>query len=202
MIEEARAKAQSETVSPDSTDVPVNDANEQLPTPPNEPAPPVLPRRLVEASPSRWTTPGTASSPSSSPPPLDDVDPQSFDDAQLDDVLQTTVDPIALANRHFDYGSSKASPSSSIEAELDSDDERPRWSTASDVVTARPIDDEGTFGPVSLPPYNASADTAWRDDGGSATLRTVALPDAATAVDGILTPPPELQEEGNLGLLL
>ncbi|KAI0032314.1 hypothetical protein K488DRAFT_12425, partial [Vararia minispora EC-137] len=131
MIEEARAKTHLETCSSPNTDVPISNVQAQLPTPPNEPAPPALPRRLGEMAhfgTARWATPGTgtASSPSSSPPPLDDADPPSFDDAQLDDVLQTTLDPLVLANHHFDFGSSKASPSSSIEAELDeSEEERP-----------------------------------------------------------------------------
>jgi ubiquitin carboxyl-terminal hydrolase 4/11/15 len=111
--------------------------NEQLPTPPDEPI------TLVSVSVSgpakkeplqtshnwtntgRWPTPQSESSStiSTSPPPLDEGDSElpSFADSQLDEVLQDSLDPLVLASKRFDFG--KASPTSSNEVEIDSDDE-------------------------------------------------------------------------------
>ncbi|KAI0311746.1 hypothetical protein OF83DRAFT_1177271 [Amylostereum chailletii] len=164
-IEAARSKAESSGSSDDTTFM---NTDSQLPTPPNELTPPVLPRRLGEReySPARslgstygpstrWAaTPQTTSSPSSSPPPLDDGDPPSFDEAPFDDVLQTSVlelDPLALESHHFDFPdpSTKASPTSSNEAELDSDDDNDnflprsrRWKYANDSRMDDPDADE------------------------------------------------------------
>jgi hypothetical protein len=105
--------------------------NEQLPTPPDEPI------TLVSVSVSgpakkepshswtntgRWPTPQSESSStiSTSPPPLDEGDSElpSFADSQLD---EDSLDPLVLASKRFDLG--KASPTSSNEVEIDSDDE-------------------------------------------------------------------------------
>lgn len=74
-----------------------------------------------------WPTPRSngKSSPASSPPPLDENDPPSFEDSQFDDIVQTTLDPLVIASHQFDFPdpSSRASPTSSNEAEPDIDDE-------------------------------------------------------------------------------
>ncbi|TCD71861.1 CSN-associated deubiquitinating enzyme Ubp12 [Steccherinum ochraceum] len=97
----------------------------QLPTPPSEPMRPLisLPRSHHDDADVGWSTPpdtrsSSASRGSSSPPPLDDVDPPSFDDSALD--------PLILATHRFDMpdplpSPSLPSPSSSNEAEMDSD---------------------------------------------------------------------------------
>ena len=105
--------------------------NEQLPTPPDEPitlvSVSVSGPAKKEPSPSwtntgRWPTPQSESSStiSTSPPPLDEGDSElpSFADSQLD---EDSLDPLVLASKRFDLG--KASPTSSNEVEIDSDDE-------------------------------------------------------------------------------
>ncbi|KAF8273104.1 hypothetical protein EI94DRAFT_1769417 [Lactarius quietus] len=69
----------------------------------------------------RWPTPQSESSStiSTSPPPLDEGDGElpSF----ADSVDEDSLDPLVLASKRFDLG--KASPTSSNEVEIDSDDE-------------------------------------------------------------------------------
>jgi hypothetical protein len=45
----------------------------------------------------------------------------SFSDSQFDEVLQDSLDPLVLSSNRFDFG--RASPTSSNEVEIDSDDE-------------------------------------------------------------------------------
>jgi ubiquitin carboxyl-terminal hydrolase 4/11/15 len=119
----------------------------QLPTPPDEPD-----TSYGHTGPSKLYTmiqgPGDASglrsfnhhgssypessggSSASSPPVLEDVEPPSFDDSQYDDLIATPMDPLHLASQHFDFPdpSQRASPTSSVGAEPDTDDARMgRW---------------------------------------------------------------------------
>ncbi|KAI0065534.1 cysteine proteinase [Artomyces pyxidatus] len=142
-VEAARLKATSSGPTDMVLNTPPN-VGLQLPTPPNERAPPLPsvamgerdPPRTLRATPylfsESWHTPQSGSSSrSTSPPPLDDGDPPSFDDAQFDHVLQSsTLDPLELSSQQYDFPgpgpSSKASPTSSNEVEQDSEDERMR----------------------------------------------------------------------------
>ncbi|PCH44360.1 cysteine proteinase [Wolfiporia cocos MD-104 SS10] len=74
-----------------------------------------------------WPTPQSVarSSPaSSSPPPLEDSELPSFEESQFDDVLQSSLDPLAISAHSFDFPdpSARSSPTSSIEAEVDVED--------------------------------------------------------------------------------
>ncbi|KDQ61690.1 hypothetical protein JAAARDRAFT_123860 [Jaapia argillacea MUCL 33604] len=139
-IESARVKEQA-TTNPDLPALPVS-----LPTPPSEPDPfsdkvasGRVQSQLVPES-SQGTphpdTPSQTSSPSS-PPPLDDGEPPSFEDAQFDQLLPETVTSLILSDlkksfdtRRFNSGdystadsvSNHASPASSNEAEPDIDE--------------------------------------------------------------------------------
>ncbi|KAH9933298.1 uncharacterized protein B0H18DRAFT_982923 [Fomitopsis serialis] len=135
-IEEARQK----TAAPSQ---PEEDGATQLPTPPSEAneqyvlptqEEPKLPwlASLTAMAPyigdnGGWPTPqsNARSSPASSPPPLDDGEPPSFEDSQHDDVVQTSRDPLAHSAHQFDFpdpsSSSRNSPTSSAEAEPDPD---------------------------------------------------------------------------------
>jgi ubiquitin carboxyl-terminal hydrolase 4/11/15 len=69
----------------------------------------------------RWPTPQSESSSiSTSPPPQDEADSElpSFSESNFDDSLQDSLDPLMLSSNRFDM-----SPTSSNEAEIDSDDE-------------------------------------------------------------------------------
>ncbi len=135
-IEAARLNSEPSSVT--ETPVPVI-INEQLPTPPDEPVTlisisstsgPAKKEPPQQASHSwtstgRWPTPQSEASStiSTSPPPLDEGDSElpSFADSQFDEVLQDSLDPLVLSTKRFDFG--KASPTSSNEVEIDSDDE-------------------------------------------------------------------------------
>ncbi|KZT63497.1 cysteine proteinase [Daedalea quercina L-15889] len=109
----------------------------QLPTPPSEADrlvqdEPILPWpgpvTETETPTNGWPTPqsNAHSSPASSPPPLDDGDPPSFEEAQYDDLVQTPLDPLVLLTaQQFAFpdptSSSRNSPTSSVEAEPDPD---------------------------------------------------------------------------------
>jgi len=105
----------------------------QLPTPPSESGAPVpFPFPLAQQSNSvGYLTPrsNTRSTPTSSPPPLEDGDPPSFEDAQFDEQLHPeALDPLAIASQQFDFpdpASARASPTSSIEAQFDEDENPP-----------------------------------------------------------------------------
>lgn len=122
------ARTNSEPSSLTETPMPVS-INEQLPTPPDEPITLVtVTSGPAKKEPShnwtntgRWPTPQSEASStiSTSPPPLDEGESElpSFADSQLDE----DSDPLVLASKRFDLG--KASPTSSNEVEIDSDDE-------------------------------------------------------------------------------
>ncbi|EGN96654.1 hypothetical protein SERLA73DRAFT_111301 [Serpula lacrymans var. lacrymans S7.3] len=120
-----QATAQSPSPSPGLDSVSVQMDN-RLPTPPSEsgPSSKESPLRLSNSG---WLTPQSKSksSPSSSPPPLDDIEPPTFEESGYDDILQTSLDPLSVASHQFDFPdpSYKTSPTSSNEAELDEDDE-------------------------------------------------------------------------------
>ncbi|KAI0272603.1 hypothetical protein BC834DRAFT_817600 [Gloeopeniophorella convolvens] len=131
------ARLQSETNSVAETPGPVH-ITEQLPTPPNELATQAsgsgsgkrdAPQTSSWTSSGRWATPKSESSSlSTSPPPLDDGDAElpSFADSQFDDVLQESLDPLALSAQRYDFPDpvpGRASPTSSNEVNPDSDDE-------------------------------------------------------------------------------
>lgn len=130
MIEAAKQKA--------AAPPPEEDAPAQLPTPPSEGQVEVLPAQGLSAellsnmlppdsglSEGSWPTPqsNARSSPSSSPPPLDDADPPSFEEALDDRILQSPFDPLEISNQRFEFPdpSSRNSPTSSNEAEPDVD---------------------------------------------------------------------------------
>jgi ubiquitin carboxyl-terminal hydrolase 4/11/15 len=100
----------------------------QLPTPPSESAAPVPFPLTQQPSSVGYLTPrsNTRSTPTSSPPPLDDCDPPTFEDSQNDELLMhgDDLDPLEIASQKFDFPdpSARASPTSSIEAEPDYDD--------------------------------------------------------------------------------
>lgn len=102
----------------------------QLPTPPSESAAPTpFPFPLAQRpSSAGYLTPrsNSRSTPASSPPPLDDVDPPTFEDSQNDELLipEDGLGPLEIASQQFDFPdpSARASPTSSNEAEPDYDD--------------------------------------------------------------------------------
>ena len=130
-IEEARLKQPGSKANPDDIAI-----DTQLPTPPNESnhssylnsgtsrlaALVPLPANTARDS---WPTPrsDSKSSPASTPPALEDSELPDFENSQLDEVIQTSLDPLQIASHHYDFPdpSSKASPTSSIEAEPDFD---------------------------------------------------------------------------------
>lgn len=79
----------------------------------------------------RWPTPQSdaRSSPNSSPLPPDEMDPPSFEDAQFDDVIASSLSPLGLSTQQFDFPdpSSRSSPTSSNEAEPDLDRDQEDW---------------------------------------------------------------------------
>ncbi|KAH9941516.1 hypothetical protein B0H21DRAFT_547104 [Amylocystis lapponica] len=117
----------------------------QLPTPPQEGDDSFAPSkrgpggilalvRMDTLSRSRlpdWPTPvsNPRSSPASSSSLLDEGDPPSFEDARYDEVVQSSLDPLALSARQFDFPNpSINSPTSSNEAEPDLEpDTDPSW---------------------------------------------------------------------------
>ncbi|CCM00357.1 uncharacterized protein FIBRA_02387 [Fibroporia radiculosa] len=124
MVEAARTKA---TVSSTSTQ-PVDPPAQTVLTPPttesnNSVAPQLASLAGLRSFTDDWPTQSQLS-PASSPPPLDDGEPPSFENAQFDSVLQTSLDPLAISTHRFDYpsSSSRDSPTSSIEALPDMDD--------------------------------------------------------------------------------
>ncbi|EPQ56354.1 UCH-domain-containing protein [Gloeophyllum trabeum ATCC 11539] len=126
-IEEARSKPHT---SPNASQADVAD-DVQLPTPPDEVAPVsgMTKELLFSDLPFRGLPSPALSSSASSPPPLDDVEPPSFDDAQFDDIVQTSVDPLVFVNRAYDFPnpSSHPSPSSSNDVEVDEDERMDPW---------------------------------------------------------------------------
>ncbi|THH21501.1 hypothetical protein EW146_g63 [Bondarzewia mesenterica] len=141
IIEAARIRAETEVNSTENS-VAIN-ADSQLPTPPNEPVRSRYPDEQVLNSvlqdftqrtaalqpyPGHWPMSQSGlSSLTTTPPPLEEGDYlPSFENAKYDDIIDSALDPLALSTRQFDFPdpSSKASPTSSIEAELDSDDDR------------------------------------------------------------------------------
>lgn len=142
-IEAARLYSEPSSVA--ETPVPVH-VNEQLPTPPDEPLTLITvsssrkkePPQASHNWPStgRWPTPQSESSSiSTSPPPLDEADSElpSFSESQFDDTLQDSLDPLMLSSNRFDM-----SPTSSNEAEIDSDDEPNAHVIESDSSRASP----------------------------------------------------------------
>ncbi|KAH7927348.1 cysteine proteinase [Leucogyrophana mollusca] len=139
-IEDARLK--SSIVTEASTTTP---ADNQLPTPPSESTTPAF-VMLQPSADVGWPSPqsNSRSSPASSPPPLDDGDPPSFEDSKYDDAINpSNLDPLSLASHRFDFPdpSWKASPTSSNEAEPDCDD-APSPSCSPSQVDSR----SGSFG--------------------------------------------------------
>ncbi|KAI0077704.1 cysteine proteinase [Panus rudis PR-1116 ss-1] len=117
-IEEFRNKPRLET-----TDSRVK-VSTQLPTPPSEAKSLLDPDELISSA-----TPLSlpSFSPGSSPPPLDDGDPPAFEEALDDPVIQSSLGQLTdlpiTVNPDFDFPDpgSRASPSSSVEAEADPD---------------------------------------------------------------------------------
>lgn len=127
----------------------------QLPTPPNETVAPtlVLPQKPLNAG---WLTPQShgKSSPSSSPPPLDDADLPNFEDSQNDRLIsEGPLDSLLMGEQSFDFPepSFKASPTSSNEVEVDDDP---------DEELRRQFDDSPT----------SSTNPMWREIGHSISL--------------------------------
>lgn len=128
-IQEARSKEHS--ASPSSPEH-INIAT-QLPTPPDEPSrssysnsgssrlAALLTHLPMDDCPTPRST--TRSSAGSSPPPLEDKEPPSFEESHFDSIIQSSLDPLQVASHHFDFPeqSSQASPTSSTEAEPDLD---------------------------------------------------------------------------------
>lgn len=124
-IEEAGRQAAAEVEAE-------NDAAQdvQLPTPPSESGAAPFPFPLTQQhSSAGYLTPrsNTRSTPTSSPPPLDDGDPATLE-AQSDDLIADDglgLGPLELASQQFDFPdpSARASPTSSVEVELDCDEE-------------------------------------------------------------------------------
>jgi ubiquitin carboxyl-terminal hydrolase 4/11/15 len=114
-----------------------------------------------------WPTPrsNAQSSPTSTPPPLEDTELPSFDKSQYDELVNASLDPLQIASQRYDLpdslskpspiatdldyvhvgshwdlpdSSSKASPTSSNEAEpdLDSDHNGHDWSVPRGIVGA------------------------------------------------------------------
>ncbi|EKM50435.1 uncharacterized protein PHACADRAFT_129620 [Phanerochaete carnosa HHB-10118-sp] len=84
----------------------------------------------MKISPDTWRPPhtdwdNTSTSPASTPPPLDDLEPPTFEDSQLDPILQTSLPPLQLSAAQFDFPdpTSRGSPSS-VRAEFDQDQEQ------------------------------------------------------------------------------
>lgn len=107
----------------------------QLPTPPSESGTTPFPfPSTQQPSNAGYLTPrsNTRSTPTSSPPPLDDGDPTALE-AQSDDLIAEdalTLCPLELASHQFDFPdpSARASPTSSVEVEPDYDDDPARSS--------------------------------------------------------------------------
>jgi len=127
-IEEARSKQPGPNANLDDIAI-----DTQLPTPPNESSQSSYlnsgTSRLAALVPvparDVWPTShsNAKSSPASTPPALEDSELPDFENSQLDEVIQTSLDPLQIASHHYDFPdpSSKASPTSSIEAEPDFD---------------------------------------------------------------------------------
>ena len=130
-IQAARVQTEADD-SPDEDEGPlIIHFDNQLPTPPSESdATQHYEKRQTPIDSSdlitEWTAlPSGTSSVSTTPPPLDEF-PPSFERSQFDVILMDgTEDPLDAASHRFDFPdpSSKASPTSSNEAELDSDDD-------------------------------------------------------------------------------
>ncbi|KAI0788771.1 hypothetical protein C8Q75DRAFT_767864 [Abortiporus biennis] len=118
-IEEARSIPREPSPTPEE-----QSKDDQLPTPPSETpkdednSVPVT--FWPSEQPSWGESPSVAlSSPvSSSPPPLDEADPPSFEDSQLDDLIDPTLSSL---HNNFAFPDPSRSPTSSNEAEAESD---------------------------------------------------------------------------------
>ncbi|KAG2113122.1 uncharacterized protein F5147DRAFT_62881 [Suillus discolor] len=128
-IEEAGRKAATEAEEENAVE-----PEAQLPTPPSESDATPFPFPSTQPSNAGYLTPqsNTRSTPTSSPPPLDDGDPTMLE-AQSDDLIAEdglTLGPLELASHQFDFPnpSGGASPTSSVEVEPDYDDDPSRTS--------------------------------------------------------------------------
>lgn len=129
MIEKARCKTTVE-VEVEVESAAAAEQEVQLPTPPSENGVAPFPFPLTQQpSTVGYMTPRSnpRSTPTSSPPPLDDGDP-SMSEAQNDDLIAEDglgLGPLELASQQFDFPdpSGRASPTSSVEVEPDYDDD-------------------------------------------------------------------------------
>lgn len=121
----------------------------QLPTPPSEPFRALtLPGSLEDDIDNGWSAnrSSSASRGSSSPPPLDDVDPLGGDDSLPPSFEHSGLDPLILPADRFDMPDplpspslpSPVSPTSSLEAEMDSEPELDEEVKAEQRRTLRP----------------------------------------------------------------
>lgn len=78
----------------------------------------------------------TSTSPASTPPPLDDLEPPSFEDSQLDPLVPSTLAALPLSAAQFDFPdpTSRGSPSS-VRAEFDQDVEQDIEFDSDDSIT-------------------------------------------------------------------
>ncbi|KAI0289608.1 hypothetical protein BC826DRAFT_914263 [Russula brevipes] len=167
-IEAARQGSEPSSVA--ETPVPVHHVNEQLPTPPDEPLTLVTESSSRKQDPSqaqanrnwpstgRWPTPQSESSSiSTSPPPLDEPDGElpSFAESQYDEVLQDSLDPLVLSSNRYDL--ERASPTSSNEVQVDSDDERSGRVESDSKEASPPLREE-------MPGEAQGGTDTWKDD--------------------------------------
>ncbi|EIW79313.1 cysteine proteinase [Coniophora puteana RWD-64-598 SS2] len=121
-IQEFRQKVQEEQLQREAAAA-VSEGN-QLPTPPSESTTPAyVSTRQTSVANTGWLTPqsNSRSSPDSSPPPPDEGDPPLFE--ELEDMSSNPLEHVAARDFDFPDPSNLASPSSSVEAEPDRDDE-------------------------------------------------------------------------------
>lgn len=169
-IEEAGRKAAAEAEEEN-----VAEPEVQLPTPPSESGATPFPfPSTQQPSNAGYLTPrsNTRSTPTSSPPPLDDGDPTTLE-VQSDDLIAEdglTLCPLELASHQFDFPdpSARASPTSSVEVEPDYDDDPSRsslFSTHADIDSLVGSGQNGLPSPaVSDPDINPFSDMNLQKD--------------------------------------
>ncbi|GLB43409.1 putative peptidase C19 family protein [Lyophyllum shimeji] len=176
-IEEARRKPPAQADDSMTVDT-------QLPTPPSEDSMSTPARPMLGTQPlpnDSWTPRSQGSNDDSSVPSPSPDDVPALEEPLPHDQFINTLDPLSIASHRFDFpeASSKASPTSSNEAEVDTDTDDLDWEEnpsgfevgVSEVVPSNSPDAMGSPSSASsaseLNPFN-DANTQKRDDHGAA----------------------------------
>lgn len=134
IVEAARASAEQSPASPADGVLPEIKLDDiGLPTPPADDDDDMIGPKLrginsiLKSKSDGWRPPtaeywdNSSTSPASTPPPLDDLEPPSFEDSQLDPIIQSALPQLSQFN--FPDPVSRGSPSS-VQAEIDQDQEQ------------------------------------------------------------------------------